>query len=108
MKIKLSELNKRIIIFDDCDKDDSGFIIKNKNIICKAWSKIVNVSGTEITKAGGDFSKKLTRFIVRYRKDKEIDTSMKILYKDISYNIKYINNYNESDEFLELIGEAII
>lgn len=74
------------------------------------------MSGTEIFKAGADYSKVVTRFVIRYRKDKIITTDMKIRFgkkivngveKDVYYNITYVNNYNFSNEFVEIIGQVV-
>lgn len=108
MDVKISELNKRIfILFIQNIQDDYGFETEQEVEYLSCWSKISNMSGTEIYKAGTDYSKVITRFVIRYRKDKVMTTDMKIRYKDKLYNITYVNNYNESNEFIELIGEVI-
>lgn len=112
MNIKISELNKRISILSVQNiQDDYGFETEQEVEYCKCWSKMSNMSGTEIYKAGADYSKVITRFVIRYRKDKDITTDMKIRYKDKLkdklYNITYVNNYNFSNEFVELVAEVI-
>lgn len=108
MKLKISELNKRIsIISIQSVQDEYGFTTERETEICKCWAKVSNMSGTEIFKANNDYSKVRTRFLIRYRKDIELNTDMKIRFNDKLYNIIYVNNYNYSNKFIELIGEVI-
>ncbi len=108
MDVKISELNKRIsIVSISTVQDDYGFEIEQEVEVCKAWAKVSNMSGTETFKAGADYNKKVTRFLVRYRKDIEFTADMKIKFKNKLYNITYVNNYNYSNEFVELITEVI-
>lgn len=108
MNIKISELNKRISILSiSTVQDDYGFETEQEIEYLNCWCKISNMSGSEIFKAGADYSKVITRFIIRYRKDKGITPDMKIRYKDKLYNITYVNNYSESNKFAELIAEVI-
>jgi len=108
MNIRVGELNKRISILQVQQiQDEYGFTTEQETEVCKCWAKVSNMSGTEIFKAGTDYSKVKTRFLIRYRKDIEFNADMKIRFKDKLYNIVYINNYNYSNEFVELIGEVI-
>lgn len=108
MKVKISELNKRIsIVSISIIQDDYGFEAEQETEVCKCWAKVNNMSGTETFKAGADYNKKVTRFLVRHRRDIEFTTDMKIRFKNKLYNITYVNNYNYSNEFVELVAEVI-
>ena len=108
MKVNIGELNKRIsIVSIRMIQDDYGFETEQEFEVCKAWAKVSNMSGTEVFKAGADYAKTKTRFLVRYRKDIEVTSDMKIRFKDKLYNIIYPNNYNYSNEFVELIAEVV-
>lgn len=101
-------LNKRItILSNEQVQDDFGFNTEEEKEIFKCLAKVNNISGTEIFKAGADYSKVKTRFLIRYRKDIEFTTDMKIKFNNKTYNIIYLNNYNYGNRFLELIGEVI-
>lgn len=107
MNIRISELNKRIqIVRNDIFVNDNGVEEEKEVIVANIWAKVQNMSGTEIFKANTDYSKTTTRFIIRYRKG--ITTDDFIILNNYKFNIVYINNYNYSNEYLELIGELII
>lgn len=107
MDIKISELNKRInIVRNDIVVNENGVEEEREVVIAIVWAKVQNMSGTEMFKANTDYSKTTTRFIIRYRKD--ITTDDYILFNNNKFNIVYINNYNYSNEFLEIVGELIV
>lgn len=108
MKVKIGELDKRIQIgYMQVVQDNEGFDKDEFKKDYSAWSSIKNKSGSEFFKSGTDFNKKVTRFLIRYRKDKTIDENMKIKYKNTIYNIIFINNYSEDNRFIEIIAEVI-
>lgn len=108
MKVKIGELNKRISIVELVEgQDEEGFPLDEPipNEIYKAWAKISNRSGSEIFQSNSDYSKKTTRFLMRYRPG--IKEEYKIIYNNILYDIQYLNNYNEENKWLEIIAEAV-
>lgn len=106
--IKIGELNKRIsIVTISTVTNDNGFEEEQEVEYCNCWAKVSNMSGTEVFRSGANYSKVMTRFLVRYRKDKITTTDMKIRFNNKLYNITYVNNYNESNEFVEMIGEVV-
>lgn len=108
MDIGTGELNRRIsIVTITKGTDASGFPADSEDEYCKSWSKVSNMSGTETFKAGGDFNKVITKFLVRYRSDKVFTTDLKIRYGEL-YDITFVNDYNNSHEFIELLGQVII
>ncbi|WIV10541.1 phage head closure protein [Proteiniborus sp. MB09-C3] len=108
MKVKVGELDKRISIVEIIKgDDDEGFPINEEKEILSCWASVSNKSGTEIFKANADYSKVVTRFLIRYRKDIIIDTTKKIRFQDRLYNIVYANNYNFDNTYLEIIAEVI-
>lgn len=107
MKMKIAELNKRIqIIRNTLTENDNGVDEETEVILKEVWAKVQNMSGTEIFKANSDFSKVTTRFVIRYLTD--ITTDDYIKFEDRKYNIVYINNYNFSNDFIEIVGELIV
>lgn len=107
MDVKISELNKRIsIVRNDIVVNENGIEEKKEIPLTTIWAKVQNMSGTEIFKANTDYSKTTTRFIIRYKKDITIEDY--ILFNNNKFNIVYINNYNFSNEFLEIIGELLV
>ena len=107
MNVEIAELNQRIqIIRNEIIVNENGVEEEEEVILTTIWAKAQNMSGTEMFKANTDYSKTTTRFIIRYRKD--ITTDDYIIFNNNKFNIVYINNYNYSNEFLEIIGEFIV
>lgn len=107
MKMKIAELNKRIqIIRNTLTENDNGVDEETEVILNEVWAKVQNMSGTEVFRSNSDFSKVATRFIIRYLTD--ITTDDYIKFEDRKYNIVYINNYNFSNDFIEIVGELIV
>ena len=107
MKMKIAELNKRIqIIRNTLTENDNGVDEETEVILNEVWAKVQNMSGTEVFRSNSDFSKITTRFIIRYLTD--ITTDDYIKFEGRKYNIVYINNYNFSNDFIEIVGELIV
>lgn len=107
MKMKIAELNKRIqIIRNTLTENDNGVDEETEVILNEVWAKVQNMSGTEVFRSNSDFSKVTTRFVIRYLTD--ITTDDYIKFEGRKYNIVYINNYNFSNDFIEIVGELIV
>lgn len=100
-------LNQRIKIFKNTGYDDYGEPLDDKEIVHECWASVRNKSGTEQFKAVTPFSKVVTSFLIRYTK-KLIDTTMKIDFKGEEYNIIYVDNYNFSNEYIEITAEKVV
>lgn len=106
--INPGKLNKRIKIFKSSGGyDDYGEPLDTKEIVHECWASVRNKSGTEQFKAVTPFSKVVTSFLIRYTK-KLIDTTMKIDFKGEEYNIIYVDNYNFSNEYIEITAEKVV
>lgn len=102
------KLNQRIKIYKQAQGyDDYGEPIDSKELVHECWSSVRNKSGTEQFKAVTPFSKVVTSFLIRYTK-KLIDTTMKIDFKGEEYNIIYVDNYNFSNEYIEITAEKVV
>lgn len=102
MNINIGELNKRIkIVSVTTTRYDEGFPINTETVIYECWAKVTQTSGTELIKANAEFSDVSTRFLIRYT-PKQIDTDMKIIFQGKNYDIVYVNNYEFSNEFIEI------
>ncbi|WP_432408636.1 phage head closure protein [Wukongibacter sp. M2B1] len=109
MNVRIGELNKKIEIgtTQNVQEDDDGFNVGQFVKDFSPWASVKNMSGTEIFKANADYNKKKVRFLIRYRRDKIVTEDMKVKYKDVLYDIIHVNNYNESNEYLEIITEVV-
>lgn len=109
MDINIGELNKRIsIVIISTVQNDNGFEVEQETIYFKPFAKVQNMSGTQMYKAGALYDKSITRFVIRYRRDKELKTTMRIRYKNDLFQIIDINNYNENNEFIEIMGQVVL
>lgn len=101
------KLNQRIKIYKaGTGYDDYGEPLDTPVTVHECWASVKNKSGTEQFKAVTPFSKTVTSFLIRYTK-KAIDTTMKIDFKGVVYNIIYVDNYNFSNEWLEITAEKV-
>lgn len=102
MNVNPGELNKKIQIIKKVEtQNENGFPISEDKFIRSCYAKYSNTSGTEILKAGTEFSSAKMRFLVRYS-PVELDTDMFVRYAGKEYNIEYINPYGDNREYLEI------
>lgn len=102
-------LNKKIEIYKNkTGQDDYGEPINEKETILNCYASIKNKSGTEQFKTNTPFGKVVTSFLIRYSKVKTIDNTMKISFNGNDYNIVYIDNYNFSNQWLEITAEKVV
>ncbi len=107
MNVNPGELDKRIRIIDFIEeKDADGFVSKRtENVIRETWAKVTRVSASEVMKAGREINLTRCRFLVRCS-PKKITHSMFIVYAGEYYQIEYSNNYNESNEYIEIMATS--
>lgn len=102
MNVNPGELNKKIqIIKKEEMQNENGFPVVTDKVVRTCFAKYSNTSGTEILKAGTEFSSAKARFLVRYSPI-VIDTDMFVRYAGKDYNIEYVNPYGDSREYLEI------
>lgn len=102
-------LSKRIKILKKASgQDDYGEPLEGYDLVHECWASVRNKSGTEQFQASTPFSKVVTSFLIRYTK-KSIDNTMTIEFPDeVFYNIIYIDNYNFSNEWIEITAEKVV
>jgi len=104
MNVNPGELSKRIkIVSVTSGADSEGFPVPVETIVHECWAKTGNTSGTELIKAGAEFIEAKTRFLIRYT-SKVLNEDMQVIYRGDYYNISYINNYEYSNEYIEIFG----
>ncbi|WP_077838996.1 phage head closure protein [Clostridium beijerinckii] len=64
------------------------------------WASVSNLSGREYYQAAAIQAEKTVKFLIRYIED--IDTSIRILFKDKQYNITSIDNVKYSNKYIEI------
>lgn len=102
MNVNPGELNKKITIFEYIEtQDEDGYPVKKKNVVHSANASFKRMSGTETVKANADFTTEKVRFLIRYT-IKSIDRRMIVEYNKKEYEIEYINDYEDSHEYIEI------
>lgn len=107
MYVNPGELDKTIeiiLISEGEETNENGFPVKTETLIRRCSAKVTNTSGTEIQKAGSEFSEAKKRFLVRWTPAK-INTDMVVRYGGKDYNIVYPNVYNDGREYAEIWTE---
>lgn len=103
------KLSQRITIYKNSEgRDEYGDPIDEKVEVLRCWASVRNKSGNEYFKTNTPYSKTITSFLIRYRKDIKINTNMFVEFKDEEYNIVYVDNYNFGNRWLEIIAEKVI
>lgn len=107
MRVNPGELNKKIrIIRQDSEQDEYGCGELEPEVVRECWAKFSRTSGTENIKSGADMKDIKARFLVRYSK-KEIDRKMKVRYAGETYEIEYINEYQDDKRYVEIWGRLL-
>ncbi len=107
MNVNPGELNKRIKIVDFIEeKDKNGFATAKKEVIVRnTWAKVTRISASEVMKAEREIILTRCRFLVRYS-PRQITHSMFVFYAGVYYQIEYVNNYGDSNEYIEIMATA--
>ena len=107
MNINPGELKKKIkIISFEIVKDADGFKKEEKeHIVREPWAKVTRVSASEVMKSATELNLDRCRFLVRYTQA-EITNKMFVLYAGKYYQIEYVNNYEDSNEYVEIMATA--
>ncbi|GMB10681.1 MAG: phage head closure protein [Candidatus Improbicoccus devescovinae] len=107
MQINPGDLDKKIAIIKYIlVKDPDGFEIKTEEILLETWAQVSNKSGKEIYDSGSDFSVVQTRFLMRTPKLK-IDKDYLIKFRTKIYEIIYVNDYNFSAIYTEILTNEV-
>lgn len=64
------------------------------------WASVSNLSGREYYQAAAIQAEKTVKLLIRY--SQELDTSMRILFKDKQYNITSIDNMKYANKYIEI------
>ncbi|HBG5257854.1 TPA: phage head closure protein [Clostridioides difficile] len=108
--MNIGDLNKRIIIQKNNESiDREGYPIENWINYKTVWSRINNISGKEFLQAQALTSNISKKAFIRYQKELDISLNdnitlnYRILYNKSIYNLIYINNINEKNQYMELM-----
>ena len=104
MRLNPGKLKHRIqIVCVDCVQNENGYWIASEDkLVHSCWAQFSRTSGKEVVKNAADYAEITARFLIRYT-PKSISRKMIILYAGDRYEIEYINNYGDSNDYIELM-----
>lgn len=107
MNVNPGQLNKKINIYSPAvTLDADGYPTGSATLLySNVPAKFSRTSGTELIKSNADFADIKVRFLIRYKSG--IDRKMTISYAGDSYEIVYINDYEDRHEYIELFCRVI-
>lgn len=107
MNVNAGELRHKIEIYTTITTTDAdGYTSETPVLFHSCWAKFTRTSGTELVKANADFTEVKVRFLIRYTA-KAIDRKMTVQYAGDTYEITYINDYEDKHEYIEIWGERL-
>lgn len=80
--------------------NENGFEVENWQDYKTVWAAVTNLSGKEYYAAAAVQAENTVKFTIRYTD--EIDTTMRILFKDKQYSIISIDNIKYVNKFIEI------
>ena len=97
------ELNARIeILALEVQETENGCDGEEREIVQhRCFAKVTEQSGTEMLRAGSDFSSAKVRFLIRWT-PKPIDRKMTVRWEGRIYEIEYVNHYGASRQWIEI------
>src|SRR5574344_567811 len=108
MNVNPGDFNKKITIFSEIKtKDADNFDVVTETVIREPNASFNRISGTEKVKAGLEVGTTTARFLIRKKAGVNITKKMKIRYASDVYNIKFVNDYQDSHEYEEILAELI-
>lgn len=104
MNVNPGELDKKIKIIKATEsKNDNGFLSLSREVFKKPWASVSQKSANESFKANSELATSQKRFLIRYIPG--ITYDMIIEYNAQEYDIKYIHDYEDKHEYVEIIAE---
>jgi SPP1 family predicted phage head-tail adaptor len=105
--MRAGRLTKRITFqVQQASKDSAGGSAYVSADVCTVSAGVKNLPSDEVrqTTHGGEQPVEKVEFTIRYRRD--IDSTMRIVYKGNIFNITHVNNVNEDNEKLVIAAHA--
>ena len=99
--MQAGKLNKRITIQQYSETiDDYGYSVKKWADLITVWAHVKNVNGKEFIKSNVALSEVSTS--IRIRKRQGLDSSMRVIFNDNTYQIVAVLPDEETNDFLDL------
>ena len=106
-KINPSEFRHPIIIERHSRfKDEDNILRERWSKLCNARAKILWTRGSEYTENYGTNSEVEATFYIRFN-HKEITSKDRLIYKNEAYDIIYVNNVQEANNYYEIKAKKV-
>ena len=107
MQINPGDLRQKIEIYSKTiTVNANGYETETPVLFHSCSAKFTRTSGTELQKANADFADVKVRFLIRYT-SKAISRKMTVKYGGNTYQITYINDYEDRHEYIEIWAELL-
>jgi len=109
--INAGKYNKKIIIYKVIQgKDKDGFPANVEEVVLTCFAHVKTTKGFTLIINNSDFEKALTNFTIRYSQTVEdayydsanSNRKMKVVFRNKTYEIQYLNNVDEANVELEM------
>lgn len=105
--INAGDFNRRITIVRRTNTTDSdGFNTFTEAEVCKAWAKINTTKGFTLIAQGSSFEDATTRMLIRWSSTEILNTDI-VKYNGKEWRIRYQNNIDQLNKFIELQVEEV-
>lgn len=106
--IDAGKYRKKIKIVKKVPTEDAdGFQTIEQQTVLQTWAEVKTMPGAQLLKAGVEFSKATTRFVLRYPRT-VIQPSMQVVMDGRTFEIVYLVNKDELGSELEIQGREIV
>ena len=87
-------------------KDEDNILRENWTKLCNARAKILWTRGSEYTENYGTNSEVEATFYIRFN-HKDITSKDRLVYKNEAYDIIYVNNVQEANNYYEIKAKKV-
>ena len=107
MRVNAGKLDKRITILRTIKNQDAdGYWTETTEPVHACWAQFSRTSGKELAQNNADYTEILARFLIRYT-SKPIDRKMIVEYAGDRYEIAYINDYGDQNDYMEIVAKRL-
>lgn len=108
MRLNPGKLNRRIEIVSVTRTQNANGYWENPvdTPVHSCWAQFSRTSGKEVRQSDADYSEVNARFLIRWTRT-PISRKMVVLYSGDRYEIQYINNYGDSNDYIEIIAKLL-
>lgn len=105
--IKNSEFRHKVEIQQlTTTNNEDNIPVENWETVRTCFAKITHQGGNEQNISNGLLSIKTTKFFIRYSNINLNSKTHRIVYGDQIYDIKYANNVQEANKYIQIFAEA--